>query len=224
MKISDTPEGSILQESTDQEAWDSFYQKSEADRKRLSSIFEATGFSLLVDGDFIGAYEGGVWSHSHKYKAYGVLENVYVQDVFTSAGENGEQAAINGNALTGTIVNLIIPSKYQDTLNLAMEDGSIYIAKVLTERETSSYIDPIIEIEEETENTEELIITPQPVVETRSYSVNDPEGNVHTLVITYTDGVRTSVVYDDVETGDVSAIVGTYFAGDVETDVQSLFQ
>lgn len=223
MSLADTPGTSILDENPNEQEWNDWYDRLEADGERFRSITEATQFALLTDEEDLEAYEGGIWSHSHRYKAYGVLENVYVQDVFNTAGENISLANANGNAMTATVVNLVIPSKYQDTLNLAVEDGTIFIAKVLSERETSSYVDPVLLTPEEIEGLKEEVKVQEQVVENRTYMITDEEGNIHELVLTFTDGVRTGVTFDGEWVDDVTVITGTYQEGEQTLDVQVLF-
>lgn len=138
MKLSDTPDASLVTDGeNDQANLQAYLDKNAQQLDRINRINDANRFGLInTDAE---AYEGGTWSHSHKYKAYEVLSNVYVYGVFTSGGEDAKMAADAGNVMTSTVLNLIIPSAFEDTVVLAISEGDIFISKVLTDRATSSY-------------------------------------------------------------------------------------
>ena len=69
-----------------------------------------------------------------------IAENVRVIGVYTSGGEATENVEAAGKQMVATVINVVVPRSLQDSIYLAMEEGTIRLAKVAvveTEEEES---------------------------------------------------------------------------------------
>lgn len=125
-------EETVPEESTDAAGGQDAVENVQGTDQTGGTVLFEDAFATFFD-TFAAAsgVQGNVsYSLSGRYLCMTVAEDVTVTNVYTSAGEDPYQAAANGNPMVATVITVVVPRALQDTINMAMEEGTIRIARL----------------------------------------------------------------------------------------------
>ena len=107
----------------------------EAGEQKEQYVFEGEGIDTLAWRER-SSFEGPMaWSATGKYACVTVAENVRVVNVYTAAGEDTAKVEVSSGNQIATVFTVAVPRSMQDLLYLALEDGTLQIARIVPDTE-----------------------------------------------------------------------------------------
>ncbi|MCR5254993.1 MAG: SAF domain-containing protein [Acetatifactor sp.] len=87
-----------------------------------------------------------------RYLSATIAKNVKVTGVYTSSGVGTKDSEAEGGSQVATVINVVVPRSMQDSIYLALTEGTVYVSKVI---DTSAY--DVEKDGEEEGQTEEVV-------------------------------------------------------------------
>ena len=121
----------------------------EAQAPEEPEAFKGEGIDTLAWRER-SSFEGPMaWSATGKYACVTVAENVRVVNVYTAAGEDTARAEASSGNQIATVFTVAVPRSMQDLLYLALEDGTLQIARIVPAKEGQAEEMPVQEAPKE---------------------------------------------------------------------------
>lgn len=150
----DEESGAILTDIPEVEPYD--------ENTQPDTIEEQTNMDMTEeDTAFLETHEDNyIWGATNKYACIPVAEGVRITNVFTSAGLDTETAEADGTTIqVATVINVVVPRAMEDIIYLAMEEGNVYISRVVEKQPVNTAVEEnsVISNEEELSDIETIL-------------------------------------------------------------------